>query len=336
MKELIKHLTETFGPSGSEEEVRELIKSEIEGLASRVGIDPLGNLCAIREGDGRGRKVMLAAHMDEIGVMVTHIDDKGFLRFAPLGGVNPLTLLGSRAIFANGVVGSFGLEERGRERPPEREQVPRIDQMYLDVGASDNDSVSVRIGDAAAFQREFVDLGRRMVARNFDDRIGCAVLIQVMRELGSSPHDVSFVFTVQEEVGLRGATTSAYAAQPDLAIAVDVTTTGDTPEARTMAVSLGQGPAIKVKDRGMLAHPALRELMVKTAEGLGMPYQLEILELGTTDAMAIQVSREGVPTGVLSIPSRYVHTPSQMVDYGDVENAVKLLVELLSKPIDLG
>lgn len=335
MKGLIKRLTEAFGPSGSEAKVRELIKSEIEGLASHVETDPLGNLCAIREGGGEGRRVMLAAHMDEIGVMVTHIDEKGFLRFVPIGGINPLTLLGNRVIFANGVVGSFGLEERGRERPPQREQVPRIAQMYLDVGAPDKDSVPVRIGDAAAFQREFVDLGQRMVAKNFDDRIGCAVLIQLMRELESSLHEVSFVFTVQEEVGLRGATTSAYAAQPDLAIAVDVTTTGDTPEARTMAVSLGQGPAIKVKDRGMLAHPAVRELLVATADELGISYQLEVLEAGTTDAMAIQVSREGVPTGVLSIPSRYVHTPSQMVDYTDVENAVKLLVGLLSKPIDL-
>ena len=336
MKGLIKRLTEAFGPSGSEEEVRELIKSEIEGLVSRVETDPLGNLCAIREGAGGGRRVMLAAHMDEIGVMVTHIDEKGFLRFAPIGGVNRLTLLGSRMVFANGVVGSFGLEERGRERPPQRERVPRIDQTYLDVGAPDKDSVPVRIGDAACFQRGFVDLGQRMVAKSFDDRIGCAVLIQVMRELRTSPHNVSFVFTVQEEVGLRGATTSAYAAQPDLAIAVDVTTTGDTPEARTMAVSLGQGPAIKVKDRGMLAHPAVRRLLVETAEELGIPYQLEVLERGTTGAMAIQVSREGVPTGVLSIPTRYVHTPSQIVDYADVENAVKLLVGLLSKPINLG
>lgn len=336
MKGLTMRLTEAFGPSGSEEGIRELIESEIEGLASRVGTDLLGNLCAIREGDGGGRKVMLAAHMDEIGVMVTYVDEKGFLRFTPIGGVYPLTLLGGRVVFANGVVGSIGLEERGRERSPERGRVPRIDQMYIDVGASDRDSVPVRIGDAAAFQRAFVDLGQRLVARNFDDRIGCVVLIQVMRELRASPHDVSFVFTVQEEVGLRGATTSAYAAQPDLAIAVDVTTTGDTPEARTMAVSLGQGPAIKVKDRGMLAHPAVRELLVKAAEELEIPYQLEVLEAGTTDAMAIQVSREGVPTGVLSIPSRYVHTPSQMVDCDDIGNSVKLLVGLLSKPINLG
>lgn len=174
-----------------------------------------------------------------------------------------------------------------------------------------------------------------MLARNFDDRIGCAVLIQALRELETSPHTIYAVFTTQEEVGLRGATTSSYIAEPDLAIAIDVTLTGDTPEAPTMAVSLGRGPAIKVKDRGMLAHPAVKELMVRAAERLGLPYQLEVLEAGTTDATTIQVSRAGVPAGVLSIPSRYVHTPSQMVDYGDVQNSVKLLVEVLSQPIEL-
>ena len=332
MKELIKKLTETYGPSGREEKIREVIRAEIEGLADEIRVDALGNLIALKRGKGQGIKVMLAAHMDEIGIIVTHVDEKGFLRFAPVGGVRPLTLLGGRAVFADGTVGTFGMEKR---EPEEAKKIPTFDKLYLDVGARDKESVPVKVGDVACFQRPFVAQGDRLIAKAFDDRIGCAVLIQVMRDLKETPHDVYFVFSVQEEVGLRGATTSTYGIQPDLGISVDVTRTGDTPEAHPMAVSLGAGPAIKVKDGRMLAHPAVKDLLVRTAEELGIPYQLEVLERGTTDAAAIQISREGVPAGCLSIPCRYVHTPSEMVDYNDVANAVKLLVAVLSKPIEL-
>ena len=332
MKELIKKLTETYGPSGHEERIREVIRAEIEGLADDIRVDALGNLIALKRGKGQGIKVMLAAHMDEIGIIVTHVDEKGFLRFAPVGGVRPLTLLGGRAVFADGTVGTFGMEKR---EPEEAKKIPTFDKLYLDVGAKDKESVPVKVGDVACFQRPFVAQGDRLIAKAFDDRIGCAVLIQVMRDLKETPHDVYFVFSVQEEVGLRGATTSTYGIQPDLGISVDVTRTGDTPEAHPMAVSLGAGPAIKVKDGRMLAHPAVKDLLVRTAEELGIPYQLEVLERGTTDAAAIQISREGVPAGCLSIPCRYVHTPSEMVDYNDVANAVKLLVAVLSKPIEL-
>jgi len=332
MKELIKKLTETYGPSGHEERIREVIRAEIEGLADEVRVDALGNLIALKRGKGQGIKVMLAAHMDEIGIIVTHVDEKGFLRFAPVGGVRPLTLLGGRAVFADGTVGTFGMEKR---EPEEAKKIPTFDKLYLDVGARDKESVPVKVGDVACFQRPFVAQGDRLIAKALDDRIGCAVLIQVMRDLKETPHDVYFVFSVQEEVGLRGATTSTYGIQPDLGISVDVTRTGDTPEAHPMAVSLGAGPAIKVKDGRMLAHPAVKDLLVRTAEELGIPYQLEVLERGTTDAAAIQISREGVPAGCLSIPCRYVHTPSEMVDYNDVANAVKLLVAVLSKPIEL-
>jgi endoglucanase len=332
MKELIKKLTETYGPSGREEEIREVIQSEIEGLADEVRVDKMGNLIALKRGSGGGLKVMLAAHMDEIGVIVTHVDEKGFLRFAPVGGVRPLALLGGRAVFADGTVGTFGLEKR---EPEEEKKVPGLDKLYLDVGAQDKESAPVGVGDIAGFQRPFAAQGDRLMAKSFDDRIGCAVLIELMRDLEDSPHDVYFVFSVQEEVGLRGAITSAYGIQPDLGISVDVTGTGDTPEPYTMAVSLGEGPAIKVKDGGMLAHPAVKNLLVETAEESGIPYQLEVLTGGTTDAMAIQVSREGVPAGCVSIPCRYVHTPSEMVDRNDVLNAIKLFVALLSKPIEL-
>lgn len=331
-KELVKRLTETYGPSGHEDRVRDLIQREIKGAADEVRVDALGNLIARKKGNGGSsrKKVMLAAHMDEIGVMVTHVDEKGFLRFASIGGVFPINLNGSRCLFANGVVGVFGHEKKDATR-----NEVKMDRMFIDVGTANSNDSPVGVGDAAGFWRDFADMGDRMIAKAMDDRIGCAVLIETMQQLKKSAHEVYFVFTVQEEVGLRGATTSAYGVQPDLAIAVDVTDTGDTPESTTMAVALGKGPAIKVKDSGMLAHVGVKNLLIETAQQARIPYQLEVLVGGTTDAMAMQTTREGIPAGVVSIPSRYVHTPSEMVDYNDVQNSVKLLVNLLSKPIKL-
>lgn len=332
LKQLVKRLTEIDGPSGHEEHIREVIREEIKGAADEVRVDALGNLIARKKGTGAlpRKKVMLAAHMDEIGVMVTHVDEKGFLRFAPIGGVFPLTLVGQRCRFGNGVIGTFG-----REKKDSSSTEVKMDKLYIDVGARDAKDAPVGVGDAAGFWRDFADLGDRMIAKAMDDRIGCVILIETMRQLKKSPHDLYFVFTVQEEVGVRGATTSAYGVQPDLALAIDVTDTGDTPEATTMAVALGKGPAIKVKDSGMLAHPAVKNLLVSTAQEAKIPYQLEVLVGGSTDAMAMQVTREGVPAGVVSIPTRYVHTPSEMVDFGDVQNAVRLVLNVLSKPIKL-
>lgn len=332
MKALIQKLCAAYGPSGNEDQIRETILGEIKDVVDDYRIDALGNLIAVRRPHSEnGKRIMLAAHMDEIGVIVTHIDDKGFLRFAPVGGVLTTTLAGSRVVFANGVEGTFGVE--GKPFPPSK---LKADQVFLDVGATSQEDVPVSVGDAAAFRHHFTDQGSRLIAQNFDDRIGCAVLVQMLKGLGDTPlHEVYTVFTVQEEVGVRGATASAFGISPDVAIAIDVTTTGDTPEAHPMAVALGHGPAIKVKDRGMLAHPGVKRLLVETAKRHDIPYQLEVLEFGSTDARAIQITREGVPAGVVSVPTRYVHTPSQMVDYSDVQNTVQLLVEVLNNPIEL-
>lgn len=337
MKETIRKLVETFGPSGHEENIRGLIRQEIEkdslatGKGDDVRVDVMGNLIVLKKGTGVGRRVMLAAHMDEIGVVVTHVDEKGFLRFGRIGGVFPHTLLGGRVRFADGTVGVIGVEKL-----EDRSKMPGLDKLFIDVGAKDKASCPVRVGDVAGFTRPFADMDDRLVAKAMDDRIGCAVLLQVLRDLKETPHDVYFVFTVQEEVGLRGATTSGYSVAPDLALSVDITGTGDTPEARIMAVSLGDGPAIKVKDGRMLAHPGVKNWLVKTAQANEIPHQFEVLEGGTTDATAIQTSRAGVPAGCVSIPCRYAHTPSEMVDYNDVTGAVRLLVAALSQPIKLG
>jgi len=331
VKDLIKKLTEVYGPSGYEHSIRQIIRDEVRGYADEIRTNTLGSLIALKRGKGKGKKVMLAAHMDEIGVMVTHIDEKGFCRFASIGGLYPLTLLGGRVVFGNGTVGVIGMEEKHFERG----KTPPLDQFFVDVGAKDKASCPVKVGDAAGFSRPFEDLGGRLVAKTMDDRVACAILIETLRKLRRCAHDVYFVFTVQEEMTLAGAGTSAYGINPDMALAVDVTDTGDTPESNHMAVALGGGPAIKVQDSGMVAHAGVKELMVRRAEEAKLPYQLEVLAGGTTDAMAIQMVREGIPTGCLSIPCRYIHSPSEMVDYGDVENSVKLLLAILSKSIEL-
>jgi putative aminopeptidase FrvX len=333
MKQLIQKLVETQGPSGYETQVRSVIRNEIEPLADELRVDALGSLIALKgKANQTGMKIMLAAHIDEIGVMVTQVDRDGFVRFTTLGGVRPYTCVGGRVRFLDGTAGVISMEPLD-----DMSKIPAFDQLYIDLGYSSKAEARVRVGDVATFERPFLDLGRRLVAKSLDDRIGAAILVETLRQVKQTPHQLYFVFSTQEEVGVRGATTAAYALDPDLGLAVDVTGTGDTPRRSKvrMEVSLGKGPAIKVRDGGMLADRRVVDWMVAGAEKLALPYQMEILEGGSTDARAMQLARAGVPAGCLSIPCRYVHSPSEMVDYEDVQNAVRLLVELISHPVTL-
>ncbi len=324
--QVLKSLTEIYGPSGEEEKVREFIKNEVKKFVDDIKIDAMGNLITLKKGNGK-KKIMLAAHMDEIGLCCTYIDEKGFLRFTTVGGVTPITCLSGRVIFSNGKIGTIGEEKREDIKEP-----LKLNKMYIDIGAKDKKEAEdmVSIGDTAAFLREFTSLGKRLIAKAFDDRVGCVVLIQVIKELKRCDNDIYFVFTVQEEVGTRGAQPSAYRIAPDIGIAVDVTSTGDTPQGIHMAVELGKGTAIKVKDRGMITHPKVRGTLIEVARKYNIPYQLEVLETGATDGRVIQMAREGVMAGAVSIPCRYIHSPSEMVDIEDVENSVKLLVKAIS------
>jgi endoglucanase len=263
-------------------------------------------------------------------LIVTHVDENGFVRFTSIGGVYPRTLFGGRVQFLNGAAGVIG-----GEKPDSVDKLHTLEKLFIDVGASGKADCPVKIGDLAIFERPMIDLGNRLVAKSMDDRIAVAVLIETLRKLENSPHEIYFVFSAQEEVGTRGATTAAYSIDPDLGLAVDVTATGDTPKGIRMAVKLGGGPAVKVRDAGMLSDPRVVRWMSDTAEAEKIPYQLEILEGGSTDARPIQITRAGVPVGCLSIPCRYIHSPSEMVDYNDVQNSVRLLVALLSTPIHL-
>ncbi len=329
MKKLLKTLTETSAPSGYEDALRKLIRKEIRPYADEIRVDALGNLIARKGKASRnGRRIMLAAHMDEIGVIVGHIDDYGFIRFIPVGTAFGKYIPGSRIRFLNGEEGLIGTErmEPFHETPP-------IDKMYIDVGSESLKETPVRIGDVAAFHRPFAEMGNRLVAKSMDDRAGVAVLIEVLRILKTSPHEIHFVFTAQEEVGARGSTTAAYSIDPEIGIAVDITPAGDTPNANQNEIRLGKGPAIKIRDPYMLSDPSVVDWMIRTAQRARIPYQREVLLSGSTDARAIQLARSGVATGALGIPCRYVHSPSEMVDYKDMENAVKLLKALVSKPI---
>jgi len=334
MKQLIEKLITTPGPSGYEQQIRNVIRAEIEAYSDNIQVDALGNLI-VRKGPPTnakqaetGKRLMLAAHMDEIGIIATHVDENGFVRFSNIGGVFPRYAPAGRVRFMDGTIGVIGTEQINNPY-----KVPALANMFIDVGATGKKNCPVKVGDVAAFERPFTTMGDRLVSKAMDDRVSCAVMIATLKELKNSPHDIYFVFTVQEEVGVRGAATSAYAIDPEIGLAVDVTRTGDTPKSITMDVALGKGPAIKVKDSGALSDPRIVNWMVTTAEKAKIPYQLEVLERGGTDARSIQLTRAGVPAGCLSIPCRYIHSPSEMVSLHDVQYAVKLLVELLSKPV---
>lgn len=332
MIDLIQKLSGIYGPSGNEELVSEAIREEIESYVDEIDVDVMGNLIAVKKGTGDGKRIMLAAHMDQIGLMVTHIDDKGFLRFANLGGISVANSICRRVVFKNGTVGVIGYETELNSWKD-----ITLSKMYIDIGASGREKAEslVRIGDVAVYHSLFSASNGKYIGGAMDDRAGCALLVETIKSIGDTPNDLYFVFTVQEELGLRGAKTSAYALEPDLAIAVDVTATGDTPKSKPMAVSLGGGPAIKIKDASVLAHPKVKELMITTAQKHDIPYQLEILEYGGTDSGAIHLSRSGVPSGVLSIPCRYVHSDSETIDAEDMDNGVKLLTKILEENISI-
>jgi tetrahedral aminopeptidase len=330
MKQLLKTLTEIFGPSGYEDAVRKVILEEVKSLADEVSVDALGNLIARKKpsaGAKPAKKIMLAAHMDEIGIIASHIDKKGFVRFTSVGTTFGRYTLGARVRFLNGVTGVVGYD-----RLEEIDNWLPINKMYIDVGATSRENCPVKVGDIAAFERSFIEMGDRLVAKSLDNRAGVVVLIETLRAIKSTPNDLYFVFTTQEEVGSRGAGAAAFGINPDIGIAIDVTPTGDTPSSLKMVMELGKGPCVKFRDVGMISDPRVVDWMIQTAEKTKTPYQREVLLIGTTDAAEIQISRAGVLTGALSIPVRYVHSASEMVDINDLKNSVKLLTAMLSKP----
>lgn len=325
MFDLIKKLTGTFGVSGNEEEIRDVIISEIKDFVDNYYTDTLGNLIAIKKGNEK--KIMVAAHMDEIGIMVTHIDDKGFLRFSNLGWVYSYYSLGQRVKFNNGTVGAVFYEEKLDDM-----RNLKLPKMYIDIGAKNKEDAlkKVQIGDTACFVGDATLEGDMIISKALDDRCAVAILIKLIQNMPKTENEIYFVFTVQEELGTRGAKTAAYGLLPDIAIAVDVTDTGDTPECKLMEVKCGAGPAIKIKDSSVICHPEVRKLIESSAKSINIKYQFEILESGGTDAGAIHVTAGGIPSGAISIPCRYLHSPVEMANINDINDAVKLLSKSIS------
>jgi len=336
MIDLIKELTESYGPSGREEEVQKVVLKHLEGHIDGHRFDPLGNLLVWKKGKS-DKKVLLDAHIDEIGLVVTNIDDKGFLRIEPVGGVSPYTYVGHRVRFpkATGVVYYEG------ETPEEQKKNLSnltFDHLFVDIGACDRKEAEsiVPIGTFGVYDSYFYENGEYLVSKSMDDRIGCAVLVEVFKNLKDPRHTVIGSFSVQEEIGLVGASVAAYDFSPLLCVAVDVTDSADYPKGlKRHAMALGKGPAIKIKDRASISHRKVVELLEQAAQKAGVPYQKEVLTFGGTNAAVLQRTKEGIPSATLSIPTRYVHSPSETVSLNDVEGAVKLLVSFIDLELEL-
>ncbi|MDH5634898.1 MAG: M42 family metallopeptidase, partial [Candidatus Bathyarchaeota archaeon] len=280
-------------------------------------------------------KIMLAAHMDEIGLIIKNINKDGFLQFSKLGGIDDRILIAQRVIVHTekgkrlGIVGS---------KPPhimkeeERKKIVEVDNLFIDVGASskeDAQKMGLKVGDVISFDTRFARITDDLVAgKAFDDRVGCCLLVEVMKELEEPDCTVYAVGTVQEEVGLRGATVSAYHISPDVALAFDVTVAGDIPGVKEIEAptKMKKGPVIGVMDAGLITHPKVLKLLMNAAKKAKVDYQLETGLAGSTDAARIALTREGVPCGVLSIPARYIHSPSSILSLSDVQKAAKLAV----------
>lgn len=323
---LLKRLSETYGPSGSEENVRQVVRAEIKGLADQVRTDALGNLIALRKGNGNGRKkIMFAAPLDEIGVMVTFVDSRGFARFGMLGAVKPVALLGARCRFENGTIGTFGREPHDASRTE-----IQTEAMFLDVGAASATDAPVQIGEAACFIGEVQANGETLSGKALGGRASCAVLIETLRHLKKSAHDVYFVFTAQHQVGARGAGAAAFAIQPDYAFVVQPVPAHDIPGGENPVRALGKGPVILVQDDEVIVTGTVRELVMQTARSAQIAYQLQVRAHAGGDGTPIQATGAGIVTGIIGLPTRYLNTPSEKIDLRDVTSTQELLANLLA------
>ena len=336
---LLKRLSESFGVSGYEDEIRGIVIDELKDYADEVKIDRYGNIIALKKGSGNGIKLLWDAHMDEIGFFVKHIDDRGFIYLSPVGGWSERVLPGQRVriLTRDGriVRGVIGVKPPHLLKPEERDKVIPLDKLYVDIGAStreEAEKAGVTVGCPVDLDRDTIGLlGYRVTGKSFDDRVGVAVLLHAFKEIEGHEADIYVVIASQEEVGLKGARVAAQHIQPDAAFALDVTMANDLPDAakQDWVAELGKGPVLKVADgrsaSGLIANPKLLEFLRRTAEEEGIPYQLSILPGGTTDATAIALTGKGVPAAVIAVPTRYIHSPTETLDLRDALNAAKLL-----------
>ena len=336
--DLLRTLCESFGPSGFEDDIRSIIREKLTGLVDRIEEDALGNLTAWRDGKG-DRVVMLDAHTDEVGILVSHVDDRGFVRFVPLGGWDARLFPGARVTLRGKdgfVSAAVGFPAPHITKPEERSKAIAAEDLFLDLGChskADAFDLGIGPGTPGVLDGPFKLLNEYLVlGKAFDDRAGCAVLVELVRGERFG-FDLHAVFTVQEEVGLRGAQVAAYAIEPHCAFVLEGTIADDTPKDKDVSptTELGKGPAITVMDRSFIADRRLVRLLTETAQELGIPYQFKQPGIGGTDAGAIHRAREGVPSVTVAVPCRYIHSPVTMLNLDDFNNTVRLMRESLSR-----
>ncbi len=327
---LLKEICEVAGAPGHEQRVREIVLREVKKLSDKISIDNMGNVTAFKKGK-KNKKVMIAAHMDEIGFIITHIDENGFLRFIPLGGFDPKTLTAQRVIVhgKKDVIGVMGSKPIHVMTPAEREKVVPIGDYFIDLGLSKKEVEKiVTVGDTVTRQRELIEMGNCVNCKSIDNRVSVFILIETLRELKNSPYDVYAVFTVQEEVGIRGANAAALQIQPDFGFGLDTTIAFDVPGAKAYEVvtKLGNGVAIKIMDSSTICDYRMVKYMKQTAEKHKIKYQMEILPAGGTDTAGIQrMTPGGSISGAVSIPTRHIHQVIEMADKSDIRSSIDLL-----------
>lgn len=330
MKDLIIKLSGASGPSGSEKHVREILQELVEPYADQVTTDVLGNLIVYKKGTAESRRktILLETSMDETGVMAIRVEENGFIRIVPVGALDPARLVGERVRFTTRTWGVVGVE--GNKSPKD----VTFADLYVDIGAESQAEAEKRVtvGTAAVIDKGAFALGENRVAgKALDNRAGCAVLLDVVSKLGPYPHDLQVVFAVQKEVGSRGVKAAAFRVEADFAIVVGGAGAGDMPNAERSSLRLGKGPAVKVMDRGVVIPSAMKQLLIETAERLGIGYQLEVSPDAGGDAGQILLTRDGILTAGVSIPVRYMQTPSQVIDLRDAEQTSRLILGVLHR-----
>ena len=340
INESLEKLSNACGVTGRETQVRELMIQLLKPHADEIIVDKLENVIAIKKGKPNTPKIMLAAHMDEVGLMVKTITKEGFIKFTKMGGIDDRILPAQKVTIYTrkgeypGIIGS---KPPHIQKEEERKKVLSFDELFIDIGAETKEDAAnqgVAIGDPIAFDVKYTQLGKdNVMGKAFDNRAGCITMIETLKLLGETECTVCAVGTVQEEVGLRGAATAAFGVDPDVALALDVTITGDVPGVRDTdtSVAMGKGPALTISDSGLITHPKVLRWLIETAEEANIPFQLESGLLGSTDAARISITRQGIPCGTISIPTRYIHSPVGMLNLKDIENSAKLTAAAIQK-----
>jgi putative aminopeptidase FrvX len=336
----LEKLSNACGVTGREEEVRNLLIKLIKPYVDEILVDRLENVIATKKGKSSKPKIMIAAHMDEVGLMVKAVTKAGFLQFAKMGGIDDRILLAQKVIVhtqKGPLQGIIGSKPPHIQKEEERKKAVTYDKLFIDIGAEnqkDAAKMGVKVGDPASFDVKYAKIGRDVVTgKAFDDRVGCAIMIEALKQLGTTDCTICAVGTVQEEVGLRGAATATFGVDPDVGIALDVTIAGDVPGVNEFDTSLkmGKGPALTVADSGLITHPKVLRLLLDAAKENKITYQLETGLPGATDAARMSLTRQGVPSGTVSVATRYIHSPVGMLSLKDAENSAKLTVAAIQK-----